>query len=439
MSGDTIFALATPRGRSAVAIVRISGPGIRFGLEMLVGAVPEARKAALRRIVDPNSGEILDQAIVIWFPAPASFTGEDMAELHLHGSRAVLEGVVGALSGLGFRAAEAGEFTRRAFSNGKSDLTAIEGLADLIDAQTASQRRQAMRQMAGDLAVLADRWRSVLLAAMAALEAYIDFSDEGDVIAAGDTGLGQLQRELQPIALEMDRLLAGSRRSERLREGVVAVLAGPPNSGKSTLLNALAGRDVAIVSDRPGTTRDVLEVALDLGGTPLTIIDTAGLHESSDDIEREGIRRARARLATADIVLWLTPADAPAECHEAGDAGCVIQIATKIDSLSKPFDDARLPLSAHTGVGLDSLVQQLEDAAELLAGEGSLLTRERHRRALEQARGSLQDVLVGLEPDRLELAAEDLRLAVRALESLVGRVDVEEVLDELFAGFCIGK
>jgi tRNA modification GTPase len=437
MGGDTIFALATPRGRAAVAIVRISGAGSRFAIETMAGRLPAARRASLRQLTNPASGDILDHAIVIWFPTPNSFTGEDMAELHVHGGRAVVEGVLGALSGLGFRTAAAGEFTRRAFANGKSDLTGVEALADLIDAQTAAQRRQALRQMSGELAAVVDRWRSALLDAMARIEADIDFSDEGDVAEA--SGLSAVDSSLSRVAAEMDDLLAGSRRSERLRDGIVAVLAGPPNAGKSTLLNALAGRDVAIVSDVPGTTRDALEVSLDLGGIPLTLVDTAGLRVSNDHVEREGIRRTRQRLATADLVLWLTPADEPADCTDAPDGCPLIHVATKIDSVAKPQIDARLGVSGLTGAGLDSLVQRLEQVADGLAGEASLITRERHRLALGRAREALGRVLAGLEQTRLELAAEDLRLSVRALESLVGRIDVEDVLDRLFASFCIGK
>jgi tRNA modification GTPase len=237
----------------------------------------------------------------------------------------------------------------------------------------------------------------------------------------------------------MDGLLAGSRRSERLREGVVAVLAGPPNAGKSTLLNAFAGRDIAIVSEFPGTTRDSLEVSLDLGGIPLTLVDTAGLRDSSDPVEQEGIRRTRQRLATADIVLWLTPVDEPAECGETAGGCSVIHVATKIDSAAKPAIDRRLGVSALTGAGLDSLMKRLEEEAGGLAGEGSLITRERHRLALGRARAALGRVLAGLDQTRAELAAEDLRLSIRALESSVGRIDVEDVLDRLFASFCIGK
>jgi tRNA modification GTPase len=437
MGGDTIFALATPRGRAAVAIVRISGAGSRFALETMAGGVPAARRASLRQLRDPASGDLLDHAIVIWFPSPNSFTGEDMAELHVHCGRAVLEGVLAVLSALGFRTADAGEFTRRAFANGKSDLTGVEGLADLIDAQTAAQRRQAIRQMSGELAAVADRWRTALLDAMAQVEAEIDFSDEGDV--AGGVGLSAVDSGLRAVAAEMDGLLAGSRRSERLREGVVAVLAGPPNAGKSTLLNALAGRDVAIVSDVPGTTRDALEVSLDLGGIPLTLVDTAGLRDSSDPVEQEGIRRTRQRLATADIVLWLTPADESAGFGDASGGCSVIHVATKIDSMAEPIVDERIGVSALTGVGLDSLMKRLEEEAGGLAGEASLITRERHRLALGRARAALSRVLAGLDQTRVELAAEDLRLSIRALESLVGRIDVEDVLDRLFASFCIGK
>ncbi len=437
MGGDTIFALATPRGRSAIAIVRVSGPATRFGLETLAGRVPTPRMASLLRLVAPRTLDNLDQALVLWFPGPASFTGEDMAELHLHGGRAVVDGVLAALLDLGYRPAAAGEFTRRAFANGKAGLTAIEGLADLIEAETAAQRRQALRQMSGELARLVDAWRISLIEAMARIEADLDFSDEGDV--ADSLALEMAKAGLERVAAEMDRVLAGARRSERLRDGLVAVLAGPPNAGKSTLMNALAGRDVAIVSETPGTTRDVIEVALDLDGVPLTIVDTAGLREAVDGVEREGIRRTRDRLATADVVVWLTPAAAPEPCPAVSEDTHVLSVATKIDSQSKSSTDRRLGLSARTGEGLDSLTEQLTALASNLAGEASLLTRMRHRDALTRARSALGRAIAGLEPHRLELAAEDLRLSVRALEALIGRVDVEDVLDRLFASFCIGK
>lgn len=437
MGGDTIFALATPPGRSAVAVVRISGSRVRFVIETLAGSIPAPRRASLRRLRDPTSDDLLDQALVLWFPSPSSYTGEDSAEFQLHGGRAVLDGVIQALAALGVRAAEAGEFTRRAFANGKSDLTAVEGLADLIDAQTSAQRRQALRQMSGALAAIVEGWRSVLLDAMAHLEAEIDFSDESDVVGGG--GLSGIRGGLLAMGCEMDKLLAGSDRSERLRDGVVAVLAGPPNAGKSTLFNALAGRDVAIVSELPGTTRDAIEVSLDLGGVPLTIVDTAGLRDSADTIEREGIRRTMARLSSADIILWLTPADQPDAAPDAPAGSVVISIASKIDSAAKPEADPRLGISTLTGTGLDSLMQRLQQAAVTMAGEASLITRERQRLALRSARDALQRTLDGLHPDRAELAAEDLRLAVRALEALLGRVDVEDVLDRIFASFCIGK
>jgi len=437
MDRDTIFALATPPGRSAVAVVRISGPQARFGLETMAGSLPQPRLATLRALRDPASGERLDSALVLWFPGPASFTGEDVAELHLHGGRAVVAGVLDALAGLGWRPAAAGEFTRRAFAAGKLDLTAVEGLADLIDAQTAAQRLQAMRNLTGDLARIVAGWRAPLVDVMARLEAEIDFADEGDVAATND--LQPLASTLHRVAGEMAGVLATFRSGERLRDGIVVVLAGPPNAGKSTLLNTLAGRDVAIVSDVPGTTRDVLEVHLDLGGLPVTLLDTAGLRESADAVEREGVRRTRDRVASADLVLWLTPIDADAPPPAGSPDAVVIRVATKIDSVPKPALDDRHAISCVTGEGLDSLLKRIEACATELAGEPALLTRARHRDAVQHARESVLRAADGVSPDRLELAAEDVRLAVRALEGLVGRVDVEHVLDRLFSSFCIGK
>lgn len=437
MGGDTIFALATPPGRAAIAILRISGADTRFGLETVVGRLPRPRFASLRVLRHPETQEQLDQALVLWFPAPASFTGEDMAELHLHGGRAVVAGVLDALAFVGWRPAEPGEFTRRAFSNGKADLTAIEGLADLIDAQTSAQRRQAMRQLSGQLAQTVAQWRAPLLDAMARIEADIDFSDEDDVARSND--LRPIAADLQAVSHEMAAMLQDFRQGERLRDGIVVVLAGPPNAGKSTLLNTLSGRDVAIVSDTPGTTRDVIEVALDLGGIPVTLLDTAGLREAGDAIEREGVRRSRDRIATADIVVWLTPAGLSPTPVDIPSGAVVLSIATKIDSDSKLPSDHRLGVSCVTGEGLDSLLQQLTHLAGSLAGGSALLTRARHRDAVLRAREALDRAIAGLAPDRIELVAEDVRLAVRALEMLVGRVDVEDVLDRLFASFCIGK
>lgn len=439
---DTIFALSSGHGRAGVAVIRISGPGAGASLKALAGVIPRPREIMLRTLIDPLSGALLDKALVIFFPAPESFTGEDVAELHVHGGPAVIGGVVCALGARsGLRAAEAGEFTRRAFANGKLDLTEVEGLADLIEAETRAQAVQALRQSSGALGALYDAWRHDLIAALAHVEAALDFSDEADVPAL-------VEQKARPIVealrTAIEQHLHDHRRGERLRAGFTVVLAGPPNVGKSSLLNALAARDVAIVSEEAGTTRDVLEVHLDLDGLPVTVLDTAGIREAQSGVEQEGVRRTLARAGQADLVVWLVDAGAP-EWFPPDDLGeaPVITVVNKIDlaSVERPagVDDA-LEISATQGSGLDALTDMLAALAgeSLQAGEAPALTRERHRHELERARVALGDFL---EADRaaLELRAEDLRTAAQALGRLTGQVDVEDVLDRIFADFCIGK
>ncbi|WP_445502596.1 tRNA uridine-5-carboxymethylaminomethyl(34) synthesis GTPase MnmE [Microvirga sp. G4-2] len=434
-SDDTIFATASGHGRAAVCIIRISGPQSLTILETLGGSVPEPRHAAVRTLREPASGEPLDQALVLWMPGPRSFTGEDQAELHIHGGLATRAAVLRALGTIpGCRPAEAGEFTRRAFLNGRMDLSQVEGLADVIDAETEAQRRQAMLQLEGRLGNAAENWREGILQALALLEASLDFSDEGDV--PQDLEADILNR-LDHLHAEIAQALS-SRSGERLREGFTVVLAGPPNAGKSTLLNALARRDVAIVSPIAGTTRDVIEVHCDLGGLPVVIVDTAGLRESGDVIEQEGVSRARARAQDADLVLWLIPPEG-AETG-APPARRLLKVATKAD-LNRSRHDCDLSISASTGEGLSELIAALEHEAEAALGKGdAILTRERHRKALERAHDSLAagwKLLISRGP--LELAAEEVRLAARAVGEITGRVDVEDVLDRLFSSFCIGK
>ncbi|PVE24691.1 tRNA uridine-5-carboxymethylaminomethyl(34) synthesis GTPase MnmE [Microvirga sp. KLBC 81] len=434
-SDDTIFATASGHGRAAVCIIRISGPQSLAILETLGGSVPEPRHAAVRTLREPVSGEPLDQALVLWMPGPRSFTGEDQAELHIHGGLATRAAVLKALGAIpGCRPAEAGEFTRRAFLNGRMDLSQVEGLADVIDAETEAQRRQAMLQLEGRLGNAAERWREGILQVLALLEASLDFSDEGDV--PEDLEADILDR-LDHLHAEIGQALS-NRSGERLREGFTVVLAGPPNAGKSTLLNALARRDVAIVSPIAGTTRDVIEVHCDLGGLPVVIVDTAGLRESQDIIEQEGVSRARARAQDADLVLWLVPPEG-AET-EAPLARRSLKVGTKAD-LNRSRHDCDLLISASTGEGLPELIAALEHEAEVALGQGdAILTRERHRKALERTHRSLaagRELLVSRGP--LELAAEEVRLAARAVGEITGRVDVEDVLDRLFSSFCIGK
>lgn len=431
---DTIFAVATGFGRAALSVIRISGPQASSILCAMAGNVPEPRRLSLRHLRNPQSGEALDQALIAWMPGPNSFSGEDQAELHLHGSVAVRAAVLRALSEMAdCRAAEPGEFTRRAFLNGRMGLSSVEGLADLIDAETEAQRRQALRQLEGVLGGLAEAWRERLIAALALLEAALDFSDEGDVPTNLEEEAHATLRELER---EIAQNLADGHRGERLREGFVVVLAGPPNSGKSTLLNALAKRDVAIVSATPGTTRDAIEVRCDLGGLPVTFVDTAGLRASNDPIEQAGMARTRARLDTADLTLWLVAPDAQGEVFPKTSA---LTVATKAD-LAHASPDAELAVSALTGAGLDVLLDRIEREAQAALGQGdAVITRERHRAALTRARDAIERACRALDGGHMELAAEDARLALRAVGEITGRVDVEQVLDRLFATFCIGK
>lgn len=428
--GDTIVALSSAPGKSGVAIVRVSGNQTRFVLETIAHSVPPARMVALKELRDP-SGAPIDRSIVVFFPRPASFTGEDVAEFHVHGSRAVIASLLSALTALPrIRLAEPGEFTRRAFEAGKLDLAEVEGLADLIDSDTEWQRRQALRQLEGAIGEAAAAWRRDLVRAMALLEAEIDFSDEGDV--AGGL-IAQALPLIDNVRTSLHKALASFSAGERVREGFVAVLVGPPNSGKSSLLNALAGRDVAIVSDIAGTTRDAIEVRLDLHGIPVTLIDTAGLRDTADLIEIEGVRRTRGLIERADIVISLRAIDsAPDGIHDTAD----IAVASKVD-LSGTISETELPISVLSGEGITALLSRIASLlSEATVAEPALLTRERQRHAAAQAASVLERAVLGAEA---ELMAEDVRLALRALERLVGKVDVEDMLDQLFSGFCIGK
>lgn len=433
-AGSTIYALSTPPGRSAVAVVRLSGPTCAAILTTLCGRLPPPREARLRCLRDA-AGAVIDAALTLWLPGPASFTGEDMAELHLHGGAAVIAATLEALSGLGASAAAPGDFTRRAFANGRLDLAQVEGLADLLEAETCAQAQLALRQLGGALGRQAEAWRAVLVAALARLEAELDFSDEGDV--PGGAMLA-IRADIGALAERIGAASAGARSGEIAQRGLAVVLAGPPNAGKSSLLNALAARDVAIVSPEPGTTRDVIEVALDLGGHRVTIADTAGLRADAGDVEALGIARTHARLATADVVLWLQPADgAPAGPPPAPPDAALIVIASKAD---RGGGGTGLPVSAHTGAGLAELLARLSAlAAERMPRAGDVLvTRARQRDALQDAELALRNCLAG-DPAAAELRAEDLRRAAFALGRLVGRIDVEDVLGDIFGRFCIGK
>ncbi|MBL8571777.1 MAG: tRNA uridine-5-carboxymethylaminomethyl(34) synthesis GTPase MnmE [Phreatobacter sp.] len=433
--GRTIVAVATPPGTSGVAVIRISGPEAANVLKSLANRLPSAREASLVVLTDPASGQPLDRALALWFPTPASFTGEDVVELQVHGGRAVVAAVLGAsLAVPGVRPAEPGEFTRRAFENGKLDLAAVEGLGDLLQAETESQRRQAYAQYSGALSGAVATVRDGLVSVLALVEASIDFPDEGDV----ESGvLAEARQRLRDLDRQIGRLIEDGRRGERIRDGVTIAIAGPPNAGKSTLLNVLARRDAAIVSSIPGTTRDAIEVHLDLGGVAVTLVDTAGLRDSSDPVEQEGIARARRRLEAADLVLWLE-AD-PAAATPEGRAK-VWLIRSQIDRAAGG-SGARHAISAVTGRGMDAFVADLTAfAADAAGGEPAILVRERHRLAIGEVREHIAAGLTAGDWEaNSELIAEQLRLALGALGRLTGRVGSEAILDELFSAFCIGK
>lgn len=429
LAGDTIMALSSGALPSGVAVIRLSGPKVREAFLHLAGELPEPRTMALRRI---GADTQLDQGLVVWFPGPHSFTGEDCAELHVHGSPAGVKAILRSLGAFGIRLAGPGEFTRRAFENGKLDLIAIEGLGDLLNAETERQRQQALARYDGRLTETIEAWRHSLLDLRAEIEARLDFSDEGDVTEELPAGFGD---ELTELQLSLGEALARIDSGRIVREGVRVALAGAPNAGKSSLINALSKSDIAIVSDEAGTTRDVREVPLDIGGQLFILLDLAGLRETESRAEAEGIRRAERAIEDADILLWLEAPDTePAVRPET--AATILRIATKSDIGVVPGAD--LQLSTATGAGLDALVEKLRLLGEKLAGgEPSLISHERDRLGLEQAIAAVDEARRDL--GNWELAAEALRHASLALERMIGRVDAEHVLDRLFASFCIGK
>lgn len=428
---DTIFALSSGQPPAAIGIIRISGNGARGALVALTRAPPPApRRAAVALLQRPADGIALDRALVLWMPGPNTVTGEDMVELHCHGGRAVLTAVQSALADMpGLKAAEAGAFTRRAFENGRMDLNAVEGLSDLLAAETEQQRRAALSMAEGHFSRAIDDWRTELLRLSAMVEAALDFSDEDDVPDADiDRRIGA---GIATLANRLSHVLAAPS-AERLREGVRVVLAGPPNSGKSTLLNALVGRDAAIVSDVAGTTRDRIEIPAAIGGTPYLFTDTAGLRDGSEDaIEIIGMDRARAAMEAADIVLWL---GAPDACPRKE----ALRISAQCDRAGwTPMVDADISLSAVTGEGMEALYGVLENRARML------LPREDDYALHARQRSGIGDVVAHLKvaagcQDML-LVAEELRAARDAIDRLTGRAGTEDMLDALFSGFCIGK
>jgi len=434
---QTIFALSSGRPPSAIAIVRVSGAAAGPALNLLAGGIPTPR-VATRALLRNAAGQPIDDAVVLWFPEPASATGEDVAEFHVHGGRAVLASLFASLSGLeNVRTAEPGEFTRRAFENGKLDLTEAEGLDDLIHADTDRQRRQALRQLKGLLGDKARTWRVQIIEASALIEAGIDFSDEADVPSEL---IAPALTKIKTLLGEITEVLAAQGRTERLRDGLVVAIAGPPNVGKSTLMNQLARREVAIVSPHAGTTRDIIEVQLDLDGYPVTVIDTAGIRETDDPVEQEGVRRARARAAEADLVLWLTDTDA-AKPSESDAPTWIVRNKIDLDSAStQKRSESVFAISASRGDGLAGLIAALVRYAQEFFGsaEAGLIGRQRQRDLLQQAAISLQRSIEVIGKGE-ELAAEDLRSGVYALGRLLGQVDVEDILDLIFREFCIGK
>jgi tRNA modification GTPase len=438
---DTIYALSSAPGRAGVAVVRISGPEADAALAHLTArALPAPRLAALRRLFDPRSGALIDEGLALRFPAPGSFTGEHVVELQVHGGPAVVAALLGCLGQQpNLRPASPGEFTRRAFEAGRLDLTAVEALADLIDAETEAQRMQALRGMKDGLGAQAERWRADLISAMALVEAGIDFSDEADVAADAF----QHARDVAgPLLGAIRSVLDDGRRGEIVRDGVRVVIAGPPNAGKSSLLNALSRRDVAIVTPEAGTTRDVLEVRLDLKGIPVLFADTAGLREAPGVVEQEGVRRALARAREADLVIWLIDATQsvfePPGAISAGSAP-ILRVVNKIDAVEDFEAAGAIAVSCETGAGLSALIDALaERAGTMVGGPPSLITRVRQRDLLERAVAGLSRFVEG-SFEAAELRAEDLRSAGHALGQVSGRVDVEDVLDGIFGRFCIGK
>ncbi|WP_417605643.1 tRNA uridine-5-carboxymethylaminomethyl(34) synthesis GTPase MnmE [Primorskyibacter flagellatus] len=424
---DTIYALASAQGKAGVAVVRISGPDAFDAATILCGSLPAPRQHAVRRI-KTASGEYLDEALVLVFPEGASFTAEAVVELHLHGSIAVVSAVLRELSELGgLRLAEPGEFTRRALENGRLDLAQVEGLADLIEAETEAQRVQALRSLSGDLGQVVGSWRTKLIRASALLEAVIDFSDEDVPEDVGPEVLSLIADITHSLQIQLD----GFKSAERIRSGFEVAIIGAPNVGKSTLLNALAGRDAAITSEVAGTTRDVIEVSMELDGLPVTLLDTAGLRETDDIVESLGIERAIQRASAADLRVLLFEDSEPSD------------IALKDDDISvaSKADHDGVGVSGLTGRGVDALIKRITSVLTLRSKSAGLATRERHRVAMRETLSALNyaETLVSQNSEQYDIAAEELRVAIRHLEKLIGRVDVEMLLDEIFSSFCLGK
>ena len=424
---NTIFSLASAQGRAGVSVIRLSGPDAKEVVGKFVSNLPKNRVAGLRVLID-DTGEPLDHALVLCFDCPRSFTGDDVVELHLHGSIAVVQSVLRVLGDSGLaRLAEPGEFTRRALENWRMDLAQVEGLADLIESETEAQRKQALRVVTGHLGALVEKWRSSLIRAAALIEATIDFVDEDVPVDVTP----EVRELLRGVKSDLLKEIAGSKIAERIRVGFEVAIVGAPNAGKSTLLNAMAGREAAITSDIAGTTRDVIEVRMDLKGLPVTILDTAGLRDGQDAVEVIGIKRALERAGDADLRVFL-----------AGDNEVLPLIQQPDDIRVTPKADLTgAGVSGVTGQGVSELLDEIQQILEQRSSQAGLATHERHRIAMQSTLTALDVVLplVGLGPEHYDVAAEELRTAIRSLEALVGRIDVENLLDEIFSSFCLGK
>lgn len=426
---DTIFAQATAVGRAGVSIVRVSGPLAHDICAIMTGSLPKPRSSALRMVKD-HEGDFIDQALILSFVGPDSFTGEDVVELHLHGSIAIIRRVLGVLGEFqGARLAEPGEFTRRALENGRLDLVQVEGLADLIEAETEAQRKQALRVLSGALGSKIDDWRKSLIRAAALLEATIDFADEDVPIDVSDEVKDLLSGVDDALTIEIE----GTKAAERIRTGFEVAIIGAPNVGKSTLLNRLAGREAAITSSIAGTTRDVIEVRMDLGGLPVTLLDTAGIRESTDEIESLGVDLAIRRATSADLRIFLLDEEDPPIAPDPDD----IILRSKADLTGREYP----AVSGKSGAGVDTLLLEVEKVLSRLASGAGLATHERHARAMSVSKSSLNEAqnLLDGGPDKYDIVAAELRIGIHALEVLVGRIDAENLLDEIFASFCLGK
>lgn len=425
---DTIFALASAAGKAGVSVVRVSGPEAWIAAERLAGTLPRPRVASVRRLVTAE-GDFLDEALVLVFEAGASFTGEKVAEFQVHGSIAVVQALLRSLQAMpGLRPAEAGEFTRRAMDNGRIDLTQVEALADLIESETEQQRKQALRLLSGALGERVLSWRQGIVRAVSLLEATIDFADEEVPVDVSD----EVDALLESVVRDVQRELGGLSSAERVRIGFEVAIVGPPNAGKSTLLNYLAGREAAITSEIAGTTRDIIEVRMEIGGLAVTLLDTAGLRESDDTIERIGVLRARERAEAADLRVHLVP-DGGETILAVQDGDIVVGAKADIHGASG--------VSGLTGLGVPQLLKRIQDTLSVRVQGAGLASRERHRLALSEGLAHLQEArtLLLSGPDLYDVTSEEIRIAVRKLEQLVGHVDVEHVLDEIFASFCVGK